>query len=559
MSASNDPAAILSQAFDCARAGQLQHAWALCAEVLRRDAEHAEAWLLRAVIAIQTGDAAEAAASARRSIQSNPLSYAPAYALLADALLTLKQPREALESYEAALQRDRNLVSAHCGRGNALLDLQRPRDALTSLGEVLRYRPNDAEALFNRGVALFDLGEFAAAVESFDRAIAARPAHAAALANRGSALLSLLKTEAALASFDAALAIEPGFPQALHHRAAALRLLGRRQEALESLDRVLLAEPGSDAWVARGEVLLELDRPAEALAAVDAAMRLGAAPSQALLSRGNCLRALGRYAEALTAYRESLRLDPSSAPVHANLAHALMQSEEPRVEEALASYARALQLDADTAFAAGPLFHAQRGRADWSVAAPAASRESIVRAVLAGKPVCAPFAFLSITDSAAAQLECAKIFTKRSAQSGARLSRRYAHERIRVAYVSGDLREHAVSYLLVGALERHDRRRFEIYAVSLRPAEASAIGQRVKHAFDRFIDVSHSSDREVAALMRDLEVDIAVDLTGYTRGFRPQIFAQRPAPIQVNYLGYPGTMGAPFMDYLIADEFVVPP
>jgi predicted O-linked N-acetylglucosamine transferase (SPINDLY family) len=125
--------------------------------------------------------------------------------------------------------------------------------------------------------------------------------------------------------------------------------------------------------------------------------------------------------------------------------------------------------------------------------------------------------------------------------------------------VSADLREHPVSYLLVGALERHDRRRFETYAVSLRPAEASTVGDRVKNAFDRFLDVSASPDREVSELMRELEVDIAVDLTGFTRGFRPQIFAQGAAPIQVNYLGYPGTMGAPFIDYLIADEFVIPP
>jgi predicted O-linked N-acetylglucosamine transferase (SPINDLY family) len=136
---------------------------------------------------------------------------------------------------------------------------------------------------------------------------------------------------------------------------------------------------------------------------------------------------------------------------------------------------------------------------------------------------------------------------------------RYRHDRIRVAYVSADFRVHAVSHLLAGVFERHDRRRFDTFAISLRPEEPSALGQRVKAAFSRFIDVSERSDRDAAELLRALEIDIAVDLTGFTDGLRPQILARRPAPIQVNYLGFPGTMGASYMDYILADAFVIPP
>jgi protein O-GlcNAc transferase len=497
IAASNDPAAALRQASDWARSGQLQRASALCAEVLRRHTDHAEAWLLHAAIAMQAGDVAVAAASALRSIEANPARSA-AHVLRGEALLVSKRPQDALESFEAALRRDAGSVSAHFGRGNALLDLKRPNEAVQSYEEVLRHQPRDSEALFNRGVALFELEQFAAAVESYDRAIAARPSYAAALNNRGAALLSLRKPEAALASFDAALAIKPGFPETLYHRGVAL--------------------------VGRGEVL----------------------------------RDLGRHAEAVCAYDEALRLAPDRAGVHCHRAHALMQCDG-RIDEALESYSRALELDPGTPYASGSLFHARSARADWRGMPPEASRETIVRSVLGGQPVCAPFAFLSITDSAAAQLQCARSFLRESRPTDSRRSRRYRHERIRVAYVSADLRDHAVTHLLVGALERHDRGRFETYGVSLRPAERSAVGIRIKDAFDRFIDASDSSDREVAELMRSLEVDIAVDLTGYTQGFRPEIFALGAAPIQVNYLGYPGTMGAPFIDYLIADEFVIPP
>ena len=230
-------------------------------------------------------------------------------------------------------------------------------------------------------------------------------------------------------------------------------------------------------------------------------------------------------------------------------------------DEGIASYARALEIKPDLPFVPGRLFHAQAERADWSVRVPEASRASLIAGVRDGKSVCAPFAFLAITDDAAAQLQCAQVFARAHAQSNAPRPRVRPdrHAKLRVAYVSADLREHAVAYLLTAALERHDRERFETVGVSLRPAEASAEGARIRAAFDRFIDVSGMSDAATVAMLNDLEVDIAVDLNGYTQGFRPQIFALGAAPIQVGYLGYPGTLGGPFMDYLIADAFVIPP
>ena len=591
--AGNESTVTMRQAYELARQGQLQRAGLLCGEILQQYTEHAEAWLLRAVIAIQAGDAADAATAARRSLRADP-TRAAVRALLGDALSMLGQPQQALESYQAALLQDSGLISAHLGRGHALLALQRPREALASYEEVLRLRPDDAEALFHRGNALFELQELATAVASYDRAIALRPAYADALNNRGSALLLLQKADAALASFDAALSIEPAFPQALYHRGQTLRVLGATQDALHSFDGALLARPDHvEACVARGEVLRELHRPAEALASFERALALrpghaGAhrgvgdvlldlgRPAQALAaheealrlgsglpdvqnSLGNSLRALRRYAQAVAAYDESLRLDPRNATVHFNRALALMQIEG--VDEAMHGCTRALELKPEIPFAAGSLFYAQISRADWSIRMPMASGEEILRAVQSGKPACLPFAFLSISDCAASQLRCAQVFAEQkcSIEPPRRRSAGYRHDRCRVAYVSADLREHATCYLIVGMLERHDRGRFETYGISLRPAEATPAGARIAAAFDRFIDVSNMTDDEVANLMRELEIDIAVDLNGYTQGSRPHIFASGAAPIQVSYLGYPGTMGAPFADYLLADDFVIPP
>jgi predicted O-linked N-acetylglucosamine transferase (SPINDLY family) len=305
---------------------------------------------------------------------------------------------------------------------------------------------------------------------------------------------------------------------------------------------------------------LDLERPEEALAAQEEALRLGAGLADTYNSRGNSLRALERYAEAIESYEKALRLDPNNASVHYNRGTALLQWDR-YPEEALASYARALQLNSEFEFAPGALFYAQQNRADWSIAAPVASPENLRQAVLAGKRVVAPFPFLSATDSAVAQLCCARVYSAyRCASVAPDQIRPYRrHERIRVAYVSADLREHAVSYLMAGVFERHDRKKFEIIAVSLAPDEPTVLGQRVRRAFSRFVEVSKQSDRQVADLLREMEVDIAVDLTGYTDGFRPQIFAHRAAPVQVSYLGFPGTTGAAFMDYILADTFVIPP
>jgi predicted O-linked N-acetylglucosamine transferase (SPINDLY family) len=595
---SNASATALRKAFELARQGKLGDAEAICREILRHQTDHSEALLLRGVIEVQSGRTAQAAESIRRCIRKDP-TRAAAHALLGDALSSLSRPLEALESYQTALRLDSSLVSAHYGRGNVLLDLERPREALSSYDRVLQSKANDSEALFNRGNALFRLNELDAALESYARAVAVRPTYAAAHANHGAVLMLLRRPEAALASIEAALAIQPDFPDALYRRACALRALRKMQAARDAFDRALQARPEHvESWVGRGDVLgalkrpadaladfdralqlrpdcvaalrgrgdalLELGRPAEALqdheAALQAALRLGQELADTFNSRGNSLRALQRFSEAVASYDESLRLDPHNPTVHYNRGTAFLRWGD-REEQALAGYFRVLQLAPDIEYVAGSAFDLQRNRGDWSVIAPPASRESIIKSVLADEPVIAPFAFLSVTDSAAAQRRCAARFAADhcSTAGPARNDRRFGHKRIRLAYVSADLREHAVTYLMVGVLERHDRERFETVGISLRPAEPSAPGERVKKAFDRFIDVSTRSDQEVADLMREMEIDIAVDLGGFTAGFRTPIFNLRAAPVQVNYLGYPGTMGASFMDYLIADEFVIPP
>jgi protein O-GlcNAc transferase len=504
--------------------GRLDQAESICREILQRQPAHSAALLLRGAIELQTGRTAQGAASIFGSIQCNP-SQPGAYTLLGEALLDLNRPQEALRNYEAALEMDSRLVPAHLGRGNALLDLQRPAEALASYDEVLHIQPNHAVALFNRGNALSSLKRYDAAIESYGLAIAANPAYTAAHNNLGGVLKSLHEPERALASFDAAIAIDANFVE---------------------------------AWNNRGVVLNELRRPAEALQAFDCVLRLRPEMPEAHIGRGGALRALNRSIEAIDSYERALAVRSGDGEAMRCLAETLLFVGQP--DQAARCYAGLLKSGPAFDFVAGALLHAQQQCADWSTRAPAASYENVHRAVLEGRRADLPFSFLAVSDSAAAQLQCARTFMAdvSVAAGPRRTDRSYGHDRLRIAYVSADFRQHAVSHLLAGLFERHDRRRFEIIAISLRPEEASPMGERIKRAFCRFVDVSGHTDEAVAQLMRDMEIDIAVDLVGLTNGQRPKILARRPAPIQVNYLGFPGTSGASFIDYIIADAFVVP-
>jgi predicted O-linked N-acetylglucosamine transferase (SPINDLY family) len=227
-------------------------------------------------------------------------------------------------------------------------------------------------------------------------------------------------------------------------------------------------------------------------------------------------------------------------------------------EDAGRDIEHALALNADLPYAAGALLHARMYACDWRTY----ERDSadLLAKIRDGKRVAEPLTILNISNCAADQLVCAQTYINdRFPVASTPLWRgeRYAHDRIRVAYLSADFHDHAVMYLMAGLFERHDRARFDVVGVSFGPDPPTEMRVRLKQASERFIDVSHSRDDEIAKLLRELEIDVAVDLKGFTDDARTSIFAFRPAPIQVNYLGYPGTIGAPYIDYIIADRIVI--
>jgi predicted O-linked N-acetylglucosamine transferase (SPINDLY family) len=617
--------ATLQQAIACHQRGALAEAELLYREILAQAPDHFDALHLLGVLQTQTGNHEQATLLIRRAIALNPdhaaahsnlglalhqcrqltealesfdraLAHNPAHAAAlynrGNVLRELKRPAEALDSYDRALALKPDHADALCNRGSALRELKRPGDALASYDRALALKPDDVDALYNRGNALLELDRPAEALASYDGALSRKPNDADAWFNRGNALLRLERYDDALASYDRALRLQPDSIEALNNRGLALMALKRSADALASYaqaldvrpdnpevlnnrgnalvalkqypdalanyDRAVVLKPDyADALNNRGNVLRELKRPMDALDSYERALAIRPDYVDALNNRGAALRDLDRRADALASYDRALAIRPDDVHTLYNRGNALQDAH--RHAEAAQSFARLLALAPDYDYALGSLIECRLHCCDWTTLAPDIAQ--LIPRVEAGARAVGPFAFLAMTSSVAAQLQCARTFVADKfppATTPLWVGERYHHDRIRIAYLSADFREHPLTHLTTELFEQHDRRRFETIGVSFGPDERSELRARLERAFDRFIDVRDQSDLAAANLLRTLEVDIAVDLTGFTRGTRAGVLALRPAPVQVSYLGFPGTMGASYIDYILADRFAVP-
>ncbi len=513
--------------------------------------------LQQALLLHGAGRPVQAEALYRSILEAEP-RFAPALQNLGAALIEQGRHAEALERLEDAIRLAPDNAVALSNRGNALTALGRPAEALASYARAIEIDPTYARAYSNRCEPLTLLGRHEEALASAERALRLQPRLAAALHNRGQALAMLHRPEEALRSFDEALEIRPDWPLALAHRSHALLRLRGTAAALDDARRaVQLAPHDPIALNSRGNALRALQRYEEALASYDGALAARPAFATAHHNRGNVLLDLQRPSAALESFERALELDPAAGRAHHDRGVALLRLE--RLEEAAAAFERALELEPDLPFARGRALHARLQQADWrGYEAAVASLEA---AVACGARADEPLSFLAVSGSAAVQSRCARACLEEDYSPvlpPLAAARRDGHDRIRIAYLSGDFGEHPVSYLMAGVFERHDRRGFETIGISLR-REAGPYGRRIRAAFDRFVEAGSRTDEDVARLICEMQVDIAVDLMGFTRGTRLGVLARRPAPLQVSYLGYPGTLGAAYIDYLIADEYVVPP
>jgi protein O-GlcNAc transferase len=397
-------------------------------------------------------------------------------------------------------------------------------EALAKIDAALAVKSDAPDAHANRALVLRALGRLPEALVALDRALTLAPDYLAALFQRGVTLLDLERFAEALASLDKADAIRPRHRETLHARAMALAALGRHKQALGALDSLLALDPDNvEGLRLKGQTLLRLRRLEEALVPLDRAIALAPHFAPTLATRAVILAQLHRMEAAAASAEAALAQDPDLA----NAVNALAQ-----IAQALCDWRRTARIGPD-----------------------------LIARASQPQPMVAPFVLVGYSDDPGLLRHAAEHYVaQKLPQPVARFAPRPARDdgRLRIAYMSQDFRDHATANLMAGLFEHHDRSRFEIIGLSLGRDDGSAIRKRLVAAFAQFHELAHVPDAEIAALIHRLDVDIAVDLNVHTQSPRPGILAGRPAPIQVNYLGYPGTSGADFIDYILADAVVAP-
>ena len=465
---------------------------------------------------------------------------------------------EAKRTYEEILQKEPHHFDALHMLGVLALQTGRTLVGVELITKATQLNPTVAAAHNNLGSGLIDLQRREEAIVCFNKAIALKPDYAEAHTNLGNVLRDLQRPTEALASYHKAIALKPNFSEAYYGRANALTDLSRFDEALASYDKAIALKPDyAEAYNNRGSVLNTLNRLDEALASYDKAVALKPDFAEAYNNRGATLNGLKRREGAIASYDKAIALRPDFAEAYNHRGVALKSLQ--RYEEALASYDKAIALKPDYEFLLGELLVTKLSICDWSNFERQSAQ--LVDKINRSEKASTPFSLFALSNSPALQRKAAEIFTLTEYPASTalpKIAKHRRHDKIRLGYFSADFRAHAVAFLIAELFERHTRSQFEVTAFSFGFGAKDDMTRRLEAAFDRFIDVRSRSDKDVALLARSLEIDIAIDLGGFTANNRAGIFAVRAAPLQVNYLGHPGTMGAEYIDYLIADRTLIP-
>ena len=398
-----------------------------------------------------------------------------------------------------------------------------PDEAINNYIQALKIRPDYAEAYYNMGNAWKDKCDLAAAIDNYKKAIKIRPDYAAAHNNMGVTLNMSGDLEAALVCYQKSIRIAPNYAEAHYNMGNALKGQENFKKAIASYQRTIKLNP--EHALARNNM-------------------------------GVAYNSIGESELAIQSYNGAIENRPDYAEAYYNLGNTLARLGV--LNSAIENYQKALKIRSTYHAARIALLNAQRYTCFW------ADSERTSQYILALEKTSvgvAPFKALSLEDSPARHRRRSELYTKQNIKEVAMppLQRpAVLPARLRIGYFSADFKKHPVSYLVIKVFETHNRDAFEIFGYSLGNLVNDDMRARLVRGFDTFRDVQDLSGREIALIAQKDRIDVAIDLTGHTKQGRPTIFSNRAAPIQINYLGYPGTMGAEFIDYIIADQNLIP-
>jgi len=470
-----------------------------------------------------SGNDVEAIAHFKKATALAPLNI-DAWLNLSKSQASEKQFLEALASIERVLELNKNNALAWNNRGAILKEMDRYLEALESYDVAIQLNPSFAEVFYNKGIAFSALEKFSDAISCFDKALELHPNYFAALNNKGIALSNLMLNEEALKCYNHSLEINPNYIEAFINKAVTLTALKKYDESLSILGTITAEQPSNTtALVNQGINYFQLKQLERALADFDRATSLSPNNVEAWCNKGIALNDLKRFVEAALAYERALKIKPNRE------------------------------------FLLGIFLSAKMHICDWDNLSN--NLQKVNELVEAGQKAIIPFPYLALTDSESLHQKAAEIWINAKHPIRPELPsppKRVTKGKVRLGYFSADFRNHPVANLIVELFETHDKSKFELIGFSFGADDQSEMRQRIINSFDQFLDVREKSDKEVALAAREIGIDIAIDLTGLTADARTDIFAYRAAPIQINYLGYPGTTGAKYMDYIVADKTIIP-
>lgn len=433
--------------------------------------------------------------------------------------------KSAVKHLKRAVKLKNDVAFFHANLGLALQNAGDLLDAAAAYRRAITLDPNLAEAHMNFGNVLKDQGRFDEAIDKFKRALEINPADPHVYYNMGIALQKRGDVEAAIESYRQAIALNPYLAPVYTNLGTLLKDIGHYPEAVEAFNKGIALDPNIP---------------------------------ETYNNLGIALTELKQHDLAIEQFQKSLALKPDNDEAHYNLGFAYRGAK--KLMEAIQSYRRALELNPNNVHAVGELVHQLRHACIWGEETDALEKR-FIEMIGRKREGLSPFVALTLQTTPAEQLACAKIFSRKFAVSDKaqfRHSKDRGHDKIRIGYLSADYHQHATAYLMAELFERHDKSRFETYAYSYGPDDGSDLRKRLVKSFDSFVDIRELPHKEAAQRIYDDSIDILVDLKGYTGDTRSNLCAMRPAPVQVNYIGYPGTMGADFMDYIIADPVIAP-
>lgn len=544
--------------------GRLDEAAASYRKALAIKPGSAETYCNLGTVLQDLGRPDEALASFRRALSLKPDS-AGIHFNIANTLDDLGRHDDAVASYRKALAGAPEFAEAHFNLGTTLQGLRRSDEAIESYRRALAINPGFAEAHFSMGNAFKDMSRNDDALACYHRALAIKPDYAEAHFNLGNTLNDIGKLDEAIASYRQALKIKPGFAEACFSASATLHKLGRLDDAVASYRNVLQIKPGyAEACLNLGNVLKELDRFAEATTSYRRAIEIKPGYAEAHNNCGTALQALGQMDAAATCYLRALEIKPDYAEACFNVGVVLYQ--EKRIVDAAVYFGRAVEIKPDYVDA-----HSNRGtvlldlgQTDDGLACyrraleirPAyeAARSGLLFA-LAYAGLVAPLELLAEARQWQLQVipeSVSAVARKREFNLSPRNERR-----LRIGYVSGDFRRHAVSNFIEPVFRLHDRSRIELFAYS-ESCQRDEVTERLHVMVEHWLDIDGMSDEAVHARIRSDAIDVLIDLSGHTLHNRLGVFALRAAPVQSHYLGYFATTGLTEMDYWLGDPVLLP-